>query len=937
MSSKNPPFFTLAIASALSLHSAGAADVYWDLDGTTAGPGSAAPTGAWDGTNTFWNSDSTGGAGALTADPGTANTAVFSAGSTATGSFVVTASGTRVAQGLNFQEGGDIQLTGGTISLTGTTTSGDANGLIQSGASMTGTATIDSNIQVNTAVGSILKLVANNGAAATDLLLNGSISSSPGATYQLRLGGAGNGRITSNLGTALNSSIQQGNTSWAGTWTIAGNQTWGASSGITLSSSASFGAGGKLVLGDSTTDVQSIGSAGIIAGNATQTTAVTIKSTLTTTGTTDVRAGTVEVAGSLSGVGLTLGNAGSATSGTLRLSDGSTAGSAAFTGDVAFGVSTGNKIVGGAAGTSVLTLNRSVDDTLSTAVVLGGAGTNENNLRLVKQNVNTLTISGANTFTGSTTVEGGVLLLSNQNAIQNSTLTLSGGTANFSSSVAGNAFTVGGLAGAGNLALQNNAGSPAAIALSVGGNNANASYSGVLSGAGSLIKNGNGTQTLSNAGSSFTGGVTVNSGVLSFSSQANTGNGNLGSLASAKTVTLGGGTLSYTGSATISSNNLAFNVSANSSLEVTNSAATLRSGGALSGSGQLTIGGTGVVALGQNAANATYGNGFTGDIVVSNGATLSLRNPNSMGSTAGGVATGTTTVQNGGTLLLDPFSQTNVSFNSETIAFQGTSTLTNRLNGQSSLTTAITGAVSTAGTLTVNTREDVVTSNAVSLELSGAITGNGGVNFGSTGGRAGTYIVSNNSNGYLGATNVKSGTLLVNGNISTSSLTTVESGATLGGSGTVGDLTILAGGSLNPGNSPGVLTVDGAYNQAGTLNLELNGLTAGSQHDQVNVIGTVTLSGLLAATITGYAPAANDLLFIILNDGNDAVSGTFSGLAQGANVLLGGQNWLVSYQANSAGGTFTGGNDVALLAVPEPRFALLGGLGMLMLMRRRSP
>ncbi len=928
---------TLALATLITLNPATAADLFWDTNGTSAGPGSATPSGAWDGTNTLWNTDSTGGAGTLSADPGTANTAVFSADTTATGSFTVTASGTRIAQGLNFQEGASILLTGGSISLTGATGSGDANGLIQTNAALTGTATVDSNIQVNTAVGTILKLVANNGAAATDLQLNGSISASPGANYQLRLGGAGNGRITSNLGTALNSSIQQGNTSWAGTWTIAGNQTWGSASGITFGSGASFGSTGKLVLGDSTSDVQSIGSAGIISGNATPSTAITIKSTLTTTGTTDVRSSVVEVAGSLTGVGLTLGNATGPTSGTLRLSDGTTAGSATFTGDVAFGSTSGNKIVGGASGMSVLTLNRSLDDTLTTAVVLGGAGTNENNLRLVKQNTTVLTIAGANTFVGSTTVQGGSILLGNQNAIQNSTLTLSGGTAVFSSTVGGNAFTVGGLAGSSNLALQNNAGSPAAIALSVGGNNENTSYSGVLSGAGSLIKNGSGTQTLSNTGSTFTGGVSVNSGVLSFSSQTNTGNGNLGSLAAAKTITLGGGTLSYTGSTTISSNNLALNLTANSVLEVTNSAATFRSGGTLSGTSQLTINGPGVVALGQNTANATYGNGFTGDIVVSNGATLSLRNPNSMGSTAGGAAAGTTTIQNGGTLLLDPFSQTSVSFNSESIAFQGSSTLTNRLNGQSSLSTAITGSVSTAGTLTVNTREDVVTSSPVSLELSGAITGNGGINFGTTGGRSGTYIVSSNSNGYLGTTNVKSGNLVVSGNISTSSLTTVESGASLSGSGTVGDLSILSGGSLNPGSSPGQLTVDGNYNQAGTLNIEVNGLTAGTQHDQVNVLGTVTLGGILTTSFSGFSPANGNLIFILLNDGADAVSGTFAGLAQNDVVTtFGGYTWQISYNANSDTGLFTGGNDVALMAVPEPGAALIGGLGLITLLRRRK-
>lgn len=567
----------------------------------------------------------------------------------------------------------------------------------------------------------------------------------------------------------------------------------------------------------------------------------------------------------------------------------------------------------------------------------------------------TLTLSGANTYTGATTISAGTLSAGNivvsggSSNLGNATSAVTLGAASTqgtlsytgSSAIYTRGFTIGG-AGGGRLdvttsgqTLQVDTGGVTGSGLFTVGGAGNTSIGANLTHTGGLTKADAGTLTLSGT-NAFTGGVSVNGGILSFSSQANSGNGNLGSLAAAKTITLGGGTLSYTGSATISSNNLALSVTANSVLEVTDSAATLRSGGTLSGTGQLTINGPGVVALGQNAANAAYGKGFTGDIVVSNGATLSLRNQNSMGSDSLGVATGTTTVQNGGTLLLDPFSQTSISYNSETIAFQGSSTLTNRLNGQNSLSTAITGSVSTAGTLTVNTREDVLTSNAVSLELSGAITGNGGVNFGTTGGRSGTYIISNNSNGYLGATNVKSGTLVVNGNISTSSLTTVESGAALGGSGTVGDLTILAGGSLNPGNSPGQLTVNGNYSQAGTLNIEVNGLTAGTQHDQVNVLGTVTLGGILSTSFSGFTPANGNLIFILLNDGADAISSTFFGLAQNDVVTsFGGFDWKISYTANSSTGLFSGGNDIALMAVPEPRAALIGGLGLITLFRRR--
>jgi autotransporter-associated beta strand protein len=220
----------------------------------------------------------------------------------------------------------------------------------------------------------------------------------------------------------------------------------------------------------------------------------------------------------------------------------------------------------------------------------------------------------------------------------------------------------------------------------------------------------------------------------------------------------------------------------------------------------------------------------------------------------------------------------------------------------------------------------------------GAGTGDTRINLVKSG--AGTLTLSG-TNGYHGTTTVGQGTLVINGNISTSSLTTVNSGATLAGSGTVGSLTVNSGGFLNPGNSPGVLTIDGDYSQAGTLTIEINGLTPGTQHDQVNVDrlsgdGSVSLSGSLAVLFAGGSYSNGDLLFILLNDGSDAISGAFSGLAQNDVVTnFGGFDWKISYTANSAGGSFTGGNDVALMAIPEPGATLLGSFGLLAFLRRR--
>ena len=151
--------------------------------------------------------------------------------------------------------------------------------------------------------------------------------------------------------------------------------------------------------------------------------------------------------------------------------------------------------------------------------------------------------------------------------------------------------------------------------------------------------------------------------------------------------------------------------------------------------------------------------------------------------------------------------------------------------------------------------------------------------------------------------------------------TTVYSGGVLKGNGIVGELTVNTGGRLAPGNSPGCLT-SGNLTLAGTYDVELAGATRCSQYDSMTVNGTVDLtdSTLNLIHFNNYRPALNSVYEIIQNDGSDAITGTFTGVAEGGAVVLDGYTYTVSY----VGGT---GNDVTLTVTAIPAGANPAGSG----------
>jgi autotransporter-associated beta strand protein len=92
----------------------------------------------------------------------------------------------------------------------------------------------------------------------------------------------------------------------------------------------------------------------------------------------------------------------------LILGDGTTAVSQTVSGLSSITNLTTSGVVGSAAANSTLTVNQ--DQNTAFGAVLGGAGTNENKLALVKSGKGTLLLNGVNTFTGATTVSSGTLL-----------------------------------------------------------------------------------------------------------------------------------------------------------------------------------------------------------------------------------------------------------------------------------------------------------------------------------------------------------------------------------------------------------------------------------------------------------------------------------------------------------------------------------------------
>ena len=207
----------------------------------------------------------------------------------------------------------------------------------------------------------------------------------------------------------------------------------------------------------------------------------------------------------------------------------------------------------------------------------------------------------------------------------------------------------------------------------------------------------------------------------------------------------------------------------------------------------------------------------------------------------------------------------------------------------------------------------------------------------------GTLILSQ-TNTYTGATNVNSGALIVNGNISSSLLTTVASGATLGGSGTLGKTVI--NGTLAIGNSPGTMTFINTLGLNGNDVMEIDGITGAGVvggHDFINLTGigsagVLTYGGTMTLDM-GVVFAVGSYSWNLFDMASE--TGTFTAISltdqYSGNLLDTDLNGIWDLSSGNNTWQFTESSGaLSLTVIPEPDVAaLIGGLGILLLLRRR--
>lgn len=690
-------------------------------------------------------------------------------------------------------------------------------------------------------------------------------------------------------------------------------------------------------------------------------------------GLTDVRSGTLAITG-------TGALPGWDTNGRYMVSNGAVLAvhNAVVEGDVATMLGTANFAAG-----AFLGFDTSSGDRTNTSVL---GDTVNGALGIVKLGANALTLPVANNHTGGFKLESGTVRIGDNDALgAGGTLLLNGGALTATGSVArtvGRDFALGG-----NVSLGATAADTGAMTFTGAGDlgsvtrtltvNSAVTMSGSLSGSAGLTKTGVGALTLSASNSydgvtsiigtgivtithgsalgSTLGGTFISNGcalrvqgditvdepfTVSGKGIATTGairsfgghnvlNGDIGLLLAAQIQADGGCTLTLNGTVA--------RVSGNTALTFTGSGTTIVNGviGDL-GTDVLTVGDAGV----RYFSNL---NTFSGQAQLNNGVIFvnTLFNQGVASSLGTGLTTPTIrfgNVGNGPGVLRYTGAATSTDRsvqlgNGTGIGDDGSGTIENLGSGALSFTAAAFNApqagakcprVLTLGgaNTDANTIGGVIADNDVGAGGTVSLLKQG----------AGRWVLAGVST-FSGGTTVGGGTLQIDGELQNSGVV-VSNGATLKGSGRVaGLITVLSGGMLAPGSSPGTLTISNniAFTAGSTFSVELAGDLDG-QYDRLVLAGASDMLTLGGATLQ-----------VDLLNNNYAVGTSFTGVISGFSGSPGTFNPAIQYQNATA---FQGdgksisvnynAEDITLTVVPEP--GSLGILGLVVaayILRRR--
>ncbi len=314
-----------------------------------------------------------------------------------------------------------------------------------------------------------------------------------------------------------------------------------------------------------------------------------------------------------------------------------------------------------------------------------------------------------------------------------------------------------------------------------------------ISGTGGVVKRGSGSWYI--VANSYTGGTTINAGTVHIAHESAFGTG---------AITFNGGTVVNYGDGGIPTTN---DYVLNGDATLDNQAeATWTNSGVISGTGNLILDDQSLDTVTLSGTNT-----YTGTTTI-NGGGLAVSN-------------GAAIADTGAVILADAFGATFTVQNSETIG-------------------SLRGGGETGGDVIIASGQTLTVAETGSQTFAGIIGDAGGL--AKTG--VGTLTLTG-TNTYTGPTSVTGGQLVVNGS-SSDSAHTVGSGGTLGGSGTVGALVVQNGGTIAPGNSPGILNVVGntTWLNGGNYNwqvLDADGV-AGTGWDQLAITGALDLSNLTA-------------------------------------------------------------------------------------------